>query len=86
MVVSQLAQWGNSQGIRIPKEILKDLNVNIDDQLDIKFEIKVENGRIILDPRREKTMLEVLFEDFDGDASDYKTSVDWGEPRGKEIW
>ena len=69
MVVAQLAQWRNSQSIRIPKEILRDLNFNIEDELDLKFEIKVENGQIILDPRREKTMLEVLFEDFDGDSS-----------------
>lgn len=36
-------------------------------------------------PMKEKTKLDKLFEDFDGDPKDYKTSIDWGEPVGKEL-
>lgn len=32
------------------------------------------------------TKLDKLFENFNGDPKDYKVSIDWGNPRGKEVW
>ncbi|MDX9887655.1 MAG: AbrB/MazE/SpoVT family DNA-binding domain-containing protein [Anaerovoracaceae bacterium] len=88
MTVMQLAKWGNSHGIRINKEILKSLDftsLEIENQ-EIKFELKIENGQIILRPIKEMTKLDKLFENFNGDPKDYKVSIDWGKPRGKEVW
>lgn len=88
MIVKQLTKWGNSQGIRINKEVLRSLNFDskeIENQ-EIKFEMEIKKGKIILKPIKEKTKLDKLFEDFDGDPKDYKTSIDWGDPVGKEIW
>ena len=87
MVVTQLTKWGNSQGIRINKDILKSLNyddIQIENQK-IKFEIKIENGQIILNPIRKITKLDKLFEDFNGDPDNHKVLIDWGTPVGKEI-
>ena len=53
---------------------------------EIKFELKIENGQIILTPIKEMTKLDKLFENFNGDPKDYKVSIDWGNPRGKEVW
>ena len=88
MTVLQLAKWGNSHGIRINKEILKALNfsaLEIKNQ-EIKFEMKIEQGQIILNPIKEMSKLDKLFEDFHGNPKDYKVSIDWGNPRGKEVW
>lgn len=88
MVVTQLAKWGNSQGIRIPKEILKDLNYSLEeiDNHEVKFEVTVENGEIILKPKKERTMLDKLFENFNEDPKDYKVSIEWDESKGQEVW
>lgn len=88
MTIIQLSKWGNSQGIRIDKETLKCLNFDsqeIDSQ-EIRFEMKVTNGKIILNPIKEMTKLDKLFENFDGDPKNYKLSTDWGDPVGKEVW
>lgn len=88
MVVTKLTKWGNSQGIRLSKEILKSLNYYDEDieKLEIKFELQVVNNKIILNPIKKITKLDILFQDFDGNADDYKVAVDWGEPVGKEVW
>ena len=78
---TQVKAWGNSQGIRIPKEILQEANVMIDDVLDVK----VQNGVIILEkPFRHKTLEERAAE-YDGKL-DVDGEFDWGEPVGREIW
>ena len=51
---TQVKTWGNSQGIRIPKEVLQEADVAVDDVLDIK----VSNGVIMLaKPFRHKTLI-----------------------------
>lgn len=52
---AQVKAWGNSQGIRISKDILHEANIAIDDVLDVK----VVNGMITLvKPFRHKTLEE----------------------------
>jgi len=78
---TQVKTWGNSQGIRIPKEILQEADVVIDEILDIK----VSNGVImLLKPFRHKTLEERAAQyggwlNLDGE-------FDWGAPVGREIW
>ena len=80
-----LSKWGNSQGIRIPKEVLEELSVqNIED---VKFEISVVNNKIILKQVVELSPFSQLFEDFDGDSESAK--YDWGDNGilvGKEVF
>lgn len=60
MKVTKLVKWGNSQGIRLNKEILKELNVNLKEieNEEIKFEVEVRNGKLILNPIKEMTKLD----------------------------
>ena len=52
---AQVKTWGNSQGIRIPKEVLQEANVKINDVLDVR----VADGMIMLvKPFRHKTLEE----------------------------
>ena len=78
---AQIKAWGNSQGIRIPKNILQEANVAIDDILDVK----VVNGMITLvKPSRHKTLEERAVE-FDGKLN-LDGEYDWGKPVGREVW
>ena len=77
----QVKAWGNSQGIRISKEILQEANIAVDDVLDVK----VVNGMITLvKPFGHKT-LEERAADFNGKLN-LDGEYDWGEPVVKEVW
>ena len=78
---TQVKAWGNSHGIRIPKEILQEANIELDDYLDIS----VSNGVITLaKPFRHKT-LEERTSEFGGELK-LDGEFDWGEPVGREKW
>ena len=78
---TQVKKWGNSQGIRIPKEVLQEADIAVDDMLDVK----VSNGVIMLvKPFRHKTLEERVAE-YEGKL-DLDGEYDWGEPVGREIW
>ena len=49
----QVKAWGNSQGIRISKEILQEANIAVDDVLDVK----VVNGMITLVKRKRPILM-----------------------------
>ena len=70
--------WGNSQGIRIPKEILDKLDIYISDML----QLGIENDAIVLKKVYKHKTFEDRMAEFDGKISviDY----DWGEPRQKD--
>ena len=71
--------WGNSQGIRIPKEILEQMQLKVSDVLDIG----VEDDTIVLKKQFVHKTFEERLAEFDGEISFY--DFDWGEPKGREI-
>ncbi len=71
--------WGNSQGIRIPKEILEQMQLKVSDVLDIE----IENDAIVLKKQFVHKTFEERLAEFDGEISFY--DFDWGEPKGREI-
>ena len=78
---AQVKKWGNSQGIRISKDILQEANIAIDDVLNVK----VANGMITLvKPFRHKSLEERTAE-FGGKLN-LDGEYDWGEPAGSEAW
>ncbi len=78
---AQVKAWGNSQGIRISKDILKEANIFVNDVLNVN----VSNGQILLTkPFRHKT-LEERAADFGGKLS-LDGEFDWGQPAGREVW
>lgn len=78
---AQIKAWGNSQGIRLSKDILQAANISINEILDVK----VSNGAITLvKPFRHKTLEERAAE-FDGKLN-LDGEFDWGEPIGREAW
>ena len=78
---AQVKGWGNSQGIRLPKEVLKNAGIALNDIL----EVTVSNGVITLvKPFRHRT-LEERTSEFDGKLM-LDGEYDWGEPVGREVW
>jgi antitoxin MazE len=83
-----IVKWGNSQGIRLPKVFLQNINIRENDTVDVVL----ENETIIIKKtggKKHKTTLERLI-DFYGKEFDKKPvsqeEIDWGNPLGKEIW
>lgn len=71
--------WGNSQGIRIPKNILEKLNINTSDTL----QISIENDAIVLKKTIKHKSFEERVAEYNGEIS--VCDFEWGEPVGKEL-
>ena len=81
-----LAKWGNSAAIRIPKIILDELNIDSNNFENISFNVDIEGEKIILKKKQEKTKFELLAEQSNGEKLNPKLDIDWGNPIGKEVW
>ena len=83
MMVTKVQKWGNSQGLRLAKQVLEDANISIGDDVDVS----VKDGAIVISPVKRihgKYKLEDLLKRL---PKDYKPEVvDWGRPVGKEVW
>ncbi len=78
---TQIKSWGNSQGIRLPKEILQNAGISLNEILDIS----VSNGTIILTKRFRHKTLEERAAEYAGQLG-LDGEYDWGEPTGREVW
>ncbi len=77
-----ISKWGNSQGLRIPKEIIEAFNINIGD----KVRIFIEKNRLILEPVKKKKIYNIS-ELVNKIPNDYKKeSEHFSTPMGKEIF
>jgi len=83
-----IVKWGNSQGIRIPKVFLQNMQIAENDTVDVTL----EKEKIIIkkcNARKHKTTRERLIKfyghDFDKNHT-FQKEIDWGAPVGKEIW
>ena len=75
-----IRSWGNSQGIRIPKDILDKMGLTISDVLDIDI---AKDSIVLRKSFKHKTFEERLAE-YNGEIS--VCDFDWGEPVGKEMF
>ena len=78
---TQVKAWGNSQGIRLSKDILQAANVEINDML----EGKVSDGMIMLVKTFRHQTLEERAEKFGGKLN-LDGEYDWDKPKGREVW
>lgn len=82
-MVTKIQKWGNSQGVRVSKEILEQAHVFVGDTVDVH----VENNQIVIKPQaygRKKHDLKQLVAEI---PPEYKTQeVDWGKTQGREVW
>ncbi|MCC8043395.1 MAG: AbrB/MazE/SpoVT family DNA-binding domain-containing protein [Oscillospiraceae bacterium] len=80
-ISSTIQKWGNSQGIRIPKFILE--QINLDTNSDVSISVK-NDSIIIKKANRKHIPLTERFENYTGEVQ--SGEYDWGEPQGDEIW
>ena len=78
---ARLQKWGNSDGIRIPSNILKALNLKTNDK--VKME-QVEDKIVISKIKREEISLAEEFEKYEG--ANLAKDFSWDDPLGREIW
>jgi antitoxin MazE len=82
-MIARIQKWGNSQGLRLTKNLLADARVEVGDEVDVS----VKDGVIVVAPLRKnrgRHSLEHLVAEI---PEDYRTGeVDWGEPAGREVW
>lgn len=78
---AQVKVWGNSQGIRIPKELLQDAGITLNEILDIS----ASDGVITLTKTFRHRTLEERASEYGGYLN-LDGEYDWGEPVGREAW
>lgn len=78
---AQIKEWGNSQGIRLSKEILKSAGIELNEVLDVT----ISNGAITLTKSFRHKTLEERAAEFNGKLM-LDGEYDWGEPVGREVW
>ena len=81
-MTTTIQKWGNSQGVRIPKMLLDSVNWSENEQITIK----VDNGKLIIEKTkdRKRKNIKELFKNYKRNYEPEK--IDWGEPKGEEIW
>ncbi len=82
-MVTRVQKWGNSQGLRVGKEILERAHISVGDMVDLA----VEKGSIVIRPVvqvRGKLSLTELVSRMPKDYAPGKEV--WGRRSGREVW
>lgn len=82
-MITRVQRWGNSQGLRLAKQVLEDAHISVGDDV----EVAAKDGVIVIAPVKRihgKVSLQELVSRIpDG----YKAEeTDWGKVTGKEGW
>lgn len=78
---TRLSQCGNSKAVRIPSRVIKQLQ--LDDNQDMT--VTIENGSVVLTPvKKEAANIHDLFRNWQDDGQrDHE--LDWGSSEGNEL-
>ncbi|HEY1796512.1 MAG TPA: AbrB/MazE/SpoVT family DNA-binding domain-containing protein [Stellaceae bacterium] len=74
----QVARWGNSLGLRIPKQMAAEIGLHEG----TRVEVKAEGDRLIVSPARPRYALADLLEGVTPEAM--REAFDWGPELGRE--
>jgi antitoxin MazE len=81
--VTKVQKWGNSQGLRIAKQVLEGANISVGDDVDVT----VREGSIVITPINRIRGKHSLKELVSRIPRSYETEeVDWGKAVGREAW
>jgi len=82
-MVTRIQRWGNSQGLRLAKQVLEDACISVGDDVDVT----ARDGMIVIAPVRRVRGKQSLQELVSRITRNYKTrEIYWGEPVGREVW
>ena len=83
-----IQKWGNSQGIRLSKQILEEAGMAFDSTpVTVEISVDSDSGTLKITKAKTAKRRRNIMELFQGYSDDWQPSeIDWGEPCGKEIW
>ncbi|MGH9344353.1 MAG: AbrB/MazE/SpoVT family DNA-binding domain-containing protein [Terriglobia bacterium] len=81
MTTTQLAKWGNSLALRIPKTVAEDARLREGDSVTVTAASK---GRLVIKPARRKYELSQIVSRIT--AKNRHEETDWGKAQCKEAW
>jgi len=82
-MVTKIQKWGNSQGLRLGKQVLEEARIAVGDSVDVA----ARDGVIVIAPLRRIRGKQSLQELVSRIPRNYKTrEIDWGKPMGREKW
>lgn len=83
MMVTKVQKWGNSQGLRLTRQMLEDAGIAVGDEVDVS----TAGGNIVISPVRRVRGRYDLNELVAQIPKDHKPEeVNWGAPVGREEW
>jgi len=74
-----IARWGNSLGLRIPKDVADRAGLRAGSRV----EIAAEDGRVVISPAKPRYVLSELLQGMTPEAM--REAFDWGPDVGREI-
>ena len=82
-MTTKVQRWGNSQGLRLSKQLLADVDIAIGDAVDVQ----VSDGTLVITPARRVRGRHDLRDLVQRIPTDYQPEeLYWGLPEGREVW
>ncbi len=82
-MVTKVQKWGNSQGLRLARQVLEEAHISVGDSVNVS----TRDGVIVIAPVRRVRGKQSLQKLVSRIPKNYKTSeVEWGKPVGREDW
>jgi antitoxin MazE len=82
-MLAKIQKWGNSQGLRIAKNLLSEAQLDVGDEVDIS----VKEGIMVVAPAKKIRGCHCLKDLVARIPKGYEPGeIEWGGPTGKEIW
>ncbi len=80
-MITTIRKWGNSLGLRIPRNLAKDVQVEEGSSV----RVSVRKGRLVVTPiKRKEYSLEELVAEIK--PSNLHEEMEFGAPSGREVW
>lgn len=79
-ITTQVARWGNSLGLRLPKAVAREARIDEGDSVDVS----VDDGAIVVRPSRARYSLDELVGRIT--VRNRHAETGWGGPVGDEVW
>lgn len=81
-MTAKISKWGNSQGLRMPKDIMETLHLHVGDDVNIT----ILDGKVILEPIKKDILNYNLNDLISKIPINYRTTEEFDTIVGKEEW
>ncbi|MBE0496940.1 MAG: AbrB/MazE/SpoVT family DNA-binding domain-containing protein [Campylobacterales bacterium] len=81
-MMATISKWGNSQGLRLPKDIISQLHLTVGDVVSLV----VENGKVVIEPVKKEEYVYDINTLVSGIPKAHQASEEIASQAGKEAW